>query len=87
MMPTSTARRLTARLTAALATVRFRSPISAFQTGQPVQRPDDFFHVHLVVFQLISRDRYETGGFDGAADTQATATFSGPGTIDEDESG
>jgi hypothetical protein len=67
--------------------LRFRSPISAFQTGQPVQRPDDFFHVHLVAFQLISRDRYETGGFDGAADTQATATFSGPGTIDEDESG
>jgi|RhiMetdeSRZDD1v2_1073273.scaffolds.fasta_scaffold246795_1 hypothetical protein len=46
-----------------------------------------FFQVHLVAFQLISRDRYETGGFDGAADTQATATFSGPGTIDEDESG
>jgi hypothetical protein len=46
-----------------------------------------FFHVRLVAFQLIGRDRYETGGFDGAADTQATATFSGPGTIDEDESG
>jgi hypothetical protein len=38
-------------------------------------------------FQLISRDRYETGSFDGVADTQATATFSGPGTIDKDESG
>jgi len=45
------------------------------------------FHVHLVQFRLLGRDRYDTHGFDGATDTAATATFTAAGTIDDNETG
>jgi len=45
------------------------------------------FHVHLVQFRLLGRDRYDSHGFDGATDTAATATFTAPGTIDDNETG
>lgn len=46
------------------------------------------FHVHLVQFQAISRDRFDTSGFDPAGGgTTAPVTFQGPGELDANETG
>jgi hypothetical protein len=42
------------------------------------------FHVHLVQFQVLSRDRYDTDGFDSAVGgTTAPVTFLGQGELDQ----
>jgi len=46
------------------------------------------FHVHLVQFQALSRDRYDTSSFDSASGgTAAPVTFQGRGTLDANETG
>jgi spore coat protein A len=45
-------------------------------------------HVHLVQFQAIVRDRYNTGGFDAAlGGTTTPVTFAAHGTLDANEVG
>jgi FtsP/CotA-like multicopper oxidase with cupredoxin domain len=44
------------------------------------------FHVHLVQFQVLSRDRYDTDSFDSAVGgTTAPITFLGQGELDANE--
>jgi FtsP/CotA-like multicopper oxidase with cupredoxin domain len=46
------------------------------------------FHVHLVQFQALSRDRYDTSGFDAATGgTNAPVMFLSHGTLDANEAG
>jgi spore coat protein A len=45
-------------------------------------------HLHLVHFQVLARDRYDTSGFDVATDgTRTPLTFLGRGEIDANERG